>query len=162
MLSTGLKSRRQGGIFSVDLWAVTNMRIYTGGLLLLFITAGLLLLMVAASPASAGGWGSVHRYVHRTGNCGGAREVMASYYSTGHRTASGERFNPHGMTAAARDIPMGSRVSITNPHNGRTINVRINDRGPWGIAWRKGTRIDLALGAARALGMRQTSYVCVN
>lgn len=116
---------------------------------------------VFVPSARAGGWDTVHRYVHRTGKCGGAREVMASFYWTGKKTANGERFNPDGMTAAARDIPMGTVVLVSNPHNGRAIRVRINDRGPWGIAWAKGTRLDLARGAARALGLRQTSYVCL-
>jgi rare lipoprotein A (peptidoglycan hydrolase) len=50
---------------------------------------------------------------------------------------------------------------VTNPHNGRSLSVRINDTGPWGIAYRKGARLDLARGAARRLGMRASQYVCV-
>ena len=118
------------------------------------------LVVPPVTQADAAGWASVHRYVRKTGNCGGGREVLASYYGSGHRTASGERFNPHGLTAASHDYALGSVVSITNPHNGRSCSVRINDRGPHGTARRMGAKLDLALGAARCLGMRGTQYVC--
>jgi len=88
--------------------------------------------------------------------------VLASTYSSGKRTASGEVFDANGNTAAARTWPLGSTLTITNPHNGRSITVRINDTGPWGIAFRQGARLDLARGAARRLGMRGTQYVCVS
>ena len=52
-------------------------------------------------------------------------------------------------------------LTVTNPHNGRSLSVRINDRGPYGIAFREGARLDLARGAARRLGMRGAQYVCV-
>jgi rare lipoprotein A (peptidoglycan hydrolase) len=116
---------------------------------------------ICVAPAYAGGWETVHRYVHRTGKCGAHREVLASYYWTGTRTANGERFNPHGMTAASREYAFGRMVSVSNPMTGRRCVVRINDRGPWGIAYRMGARLDLALGAARCLGMTQTAYLCV-
>jgi len=119
-----------------------------------------LLVLLPVTQADAAGWASVHRYVRKTGNCGGGREVLASYYGSGHRTASGERFNPQGLTAASHDYPLGSTVSITNPHNGRSCSVRINDRGPHGTARRMGAKLDLALGAARCLGMRGTQYLC--
>ena len=112
------------------------------------------------TPAQARGWGSVHRYVKPTGRCGG-REVLASYYSSGRHTASGERFDANGNTAAARTWPLGTTLTVTNPRNGRTVTVRINDRGPWGIAYARGARLDLARGAARRLGMHGTQYVCV-
>jgi rare lipoprotein A (peptidoglycan hydrolase) len=118
------------------------------------------LVVPPVTQADAAGWASVHRYVRKTGNCGGGREVLASYYGSGHRTASGERFNPQGLTAASHDYPLGSTVSITNPHNGRSCSVRINDRGPHGTARRMGAKLDLALGAARCLGMRGTQYLC--
>ena len=68
----------------------------------------------------------------------------------------------NGNTAAARSWPLGTRLTVTNPQNGRSITVRINDRGPYGIAWRQGARLDLARGAARRLGMSGTQYVCVS
>jgi rare lipoprotein A (peptidoglycan hydrolase) len=124
------------------------------------LAAGLALSLVAVSAADAGGWATVHRYVKRTGKCSG-QEVLASYYQTGHRTANGEVFDANGNTAAARTWPLGTRLVVTNPHNGRSITVRVNDRGPWGIAFRKGARLDLARGAARRLGMTASQYDCV-
>ena len=124
------------------------------------IFVGTALLLAPATPADARGWSSVHRYVKKTGRCSG-REVLASYYMTGRRTANGEHFNPHGQTAASYDYAMGTTISAHNPESGRTCAVRINDRGPHGIARRMGARIDFALGAARCLGMRGTQYVCV-
>jgi rare lipoprotein A len=64
-------------------------------------------------------------------------------------TASGEPFDPNGMTAAHRTLPLGSRLRVTNLHNGRTVEVTITDRGPF----RPHREIDLSYGAARALGM---------
>ncbi len=123
--------------------------------------AGISIGILAASAAHADGWGSIHRYEKPSGRCGG-REVLASYYASGSRTANGERFNPYGNTAAARDWPMGSVLTITNPKNGRSVSVRINDLGPWGKAYRVGDRLDLALGAARRIGMTGSQYVCVS
>ena len=77
---------------------------------------------------------------------------IASYYGhdfSGNKTATGERFNPNGMTAAHRSLPFGTRVRVTNTRNGRSVVVRINDRGPY----IRGRVIDLSLGAARILGM---------
>jgi rare lipoprotein A len=74
---------------------------------------------------------------------------VASYYWQGQRTATGERFNPEGMTAAHRTLPFGTRVRVTHLGNGRSVDVRINDRGPF-IA---GRVIDLSRGAAGLLGM---------
>ena len=116
--------------------------------------------LITATAANAAGWGSVHRYVKPTGNCAG-QEILASYYHTGKRTASGERFDANGNTAAARTWALGTSLNVTNPHNGRTLTVRINDTGPWGSAYAKGARLDLARGAARRLGMSGTQYVCV-
>ena len=87
-----------------------------------------------------------------------AEAELASYYGaefTGRRTASGERFNPSGMTAAHRTLRFGTRVRVTNTRNGRSVVVRINDRGPFV----KGLSIDLSSGAARAIGMGGTGHV---
>jgi rare lipoprotein A len=76
----------------------------------------------------------------------------ASYYGhelAGNRTASGERFNPMGMTAAHRTLPLGSKLKVTNKSNGKSVVVRINDRGPFV----KHRLIDVSLGAAREIGM---------
>ena len=123
-------------------------------------TLGLTAVLASGSKAEAAGWGSVHRYVKKTGNCSG-QEVLASYYHTGKRTATGERFDANGNTAAARTWALGTNLTVTNPHNGRSLNVRVNDTGPWGLSYRMGARLDLARGAARRLGMSGTQYVCV-
>ena len=74
-----------------------------------------------------------------------------SWYRHGRITANGERFNPLGMTAAHKSLPFGTIVRFTNPDNGLSITVRINDRGPF----IRGRDFDLSLGAARALDMEQ-------
>ncbi len=121
--------------------------------------AGLFLTALAV-PAAAGGWATVHLYVHKTGRCGVAREVLASFYGTGLHTANGERFNPYGVTAASYDYVLGTTITVTNPHNGRTCQVRVNDHGPNGLARVMGARIDFALGARDCLGMVASQYVC--
>lgn len=75
--------------------------------------------------------------------------VKASYYSSGTLTASGERFDQNGFTAASRTLAFGTRLHVTNPATGRSVIVRINDRGPFV----RGRDLDLAKGAAEALGM---------
>jgi len=77
---------------------------------------------------------------------------VASYYAhqhDGRRTASGERFDMSAMTAAHRTLPFGSRVRVTNLDNGRSVVVRINDRGPF----RKARVIDVSYAAAQELRM---------
>lgn len=76
---------------------------------------------------------------------------VASYYGPEfafRRTASGEMFDPHEMTAAHRTLPFGTRIRVTNLANGRRIVLRVNDRGPY----RKGRVIDVSYAAARKLG----------
>lgn len=125
----------------------------------LILTATFFFVLAAAS-AQAAGWESIHKYAKPTGNCAG-QEVLASHYSVGKRTANGERFDANGNTAAARTWPIGTSLTVTNPKNGRSVTVRINDTGPWGIAYRMGARLDLAVGAARRIGMNGSQYVCV-
>jgi rare lipoprotein A len=77
---------------------------------------------------------------------------MASWYGPGfhgRQTANGERFNQHSLTAAHRSLPFGTKVRVTNANNGRSVVVRINDRGPFV----GGRSIDLSAAAARAIGM---------
>jgi len=84
--------------------------------------------------------------------------VGATWYGNelrGHRTASGERFNPDGLTAAHRSLPFGTCLLVGNPKTGRSVKVRVNDRGPF----TKGVNLDLSAGAARAIGMRTTQSV---
>ncbi len=82
---------------------------------------------------------------------------IASHYSSGNVTANGERFNPDGLPAAHKQLPFGARVAVLNRRTGRSIVVRINDRGPFV----KGRIIDLSKGAARALGGGGLARVCV-
>ena len=81
----------------------------------------------------------------------------ASYYGhelAGNRTASGERFNPNAMTAAHRTLPLGTKLRVTNKANGKSVVVRINDRGPF-----VGRRvIDVSLGAAREIGLVRSGH----
>lgn len=80
---------------------------------------------------------------------------MASYYGdelAGNRTASGERFDPDGLTAAHRTLPFGSMVRVTNTVNGDSVIVRINDRGPFS----RGRVIDVSHAAARQIGMHRS------
>ena len=78
---------------------------------------------------------------------------IASFYGSkfqGRRTASGERFNNSAMTAAHRSAPFGSQLRVTNISNGRSVVVRVNDRGPFV----RGRVVDVSGVAARQLGMQ--------
>jgi rare lipoprotein A len=80
---------------------------------------------------------------------------LASWYGAKHHgkwTASGEIFDQNKFTAAHRTLPWGSMVKVTNLDNGKSVEVRINDRGPF----KKGRIIDVSRAAARALGMVQS------
>jgi rare lipoprotein A len=78
-----------------------------------------------------------------------AQSGIASVYAySGERTANGEHAKPNGFTAAHRTLPFGTRVRVTNKNNGRSVVVRINDRGPFV----HGRVIDLTPAAAHALG----------
>ena len=76
----------------------------------------------------------------------------------GHRTASGERFDPTKMTAAHRTLPLGTWVEVTRVETGQSVRVRITDRGPFG---HKERIIDLSREAARQLGMLRTGVTQV-
>jgi rare lipoprotein A len=91
------------------------------------------------------------------GDCTGGKRVKSTYYWQGKRTASGEPFNPHGMTAAHRTLPFGTSLTVSNPRTGKSVIVVINDRGPFV----SGVGIDLSLGAAQAIGMQGTGMVCI-
>lgn len=95
-------------------------------------TLGTLVLLGAAVPAQAN---------TQTG--------VASWYQMGHTTANGERYNPDGMTAAHRSLPFGTVVEVENLNNGRSVRLRINDRGPFV----GGRIIDVSRGGARHLGL---------
>jgi rare lipoprotein A len=76
---------------------------------------------------------------------------MASYYWQPQRVASGGWFNPNAMTAAHKTLPFGTRVRVTHLGNGRSVDVTINDRGPY----IRGRIIDLSRAAAGVIGMQQ-------
>jgi rare lipoprotein A len=85
-------------------------------------------------------------------NCG-----TASWYHEGSQTANGERYRPDGITAAHKTLPFGTRVLVRNQRTGRTVTVRINDRGPF----IRGRIIDLSRGAKRVIGMDGLAPVCI-
>jgi rare lipoprotein A len=82
-------------------------------------------------------------------NSSGGSHGLASFYSEGRETASGERFDPHELTAAHRTLPFGTRLQVTNVATGKSVMVRVNDRGPFV----KGRVVDVSYSAAQALGM---------
>jgi len=87
-----------------------------------------------------------------TGCASSTSDGLASYYADkyqGHKTASGERFDTARLTAAHRTLPFGTRVRVTNLDNGRSVVVRVNDRGPFV----SGRVIDLSPAAAKQLDM---------
>jgi peptidoglycan lytic transglycosylase len=100
-----------------------------------------IVLAAAANPATAKECGS------------------ASWYALTSKTASGENMNPEKLTAAHRKLPFGSKIHVTNTRNGKTVVVRINDRGPF----IKGRIIDLSKAAAREIGMVRAGHskVCL-
>ncbi len=78
-----------------------------------------------------------------------ASQGIASFYSEGARTASGEKFDAHELTAAHPTLPFGTRLRVTNVANGQSVTVRVNDRGPYV----PGRVVDVSYSAAEALGM---------
>ncbi len=100
-------------------------------------------LMVGASASTA---------TAAAGQCG-----RASWYALHSRTASGERMNPSALTAAHRTLPFGTKVRVTNQNNGRSVVVRINDRGPF----IRGRVLDLSKGAASQLGFIGSGHTAV-
>jgi rare lipoprotein A len=103
-------------------------------------------LAVVAFVAACGGRQARHAEPpHHTS----ALRGMATWYGEGQMTASGERFDKHKLTAAHRTLPLGTLVRVTNTRNGKSVVVRINDRGPYG----HGRIIDLSEAAARRIDM---------
>ncbi len=114
--------------------------------------------ILAAGISEASAHGRHHHHHHRhwrdanasiSGGAGHTFSGMASFYGNeaGRHTASGQRFNQDGLTAAHRTLPFGTRVRVT--HAGRSVVVTINDRGPFV----RGRVLDLSVGAARAVGL---------
>jgi rare lipoprotein A len=78
-----------------------------------------------------------------------ASHGVASFYTEGTQTANGERFDTHKLTAAHRTLPFGTRLRVTNVTTGRSVTVRVNDRGPFV----PGRVVDVSYSAAETLGM---------
>lgn len=74
--------------------------------------------------------------------------TVASWYSSGRWTASGQRFDPNGFTVAHKTLPFGTKLKLTNPENGKSIIATVNDRGPF----HRGRGLDVSRGAAQQLG----------
>ena len=86
------------------------------------------------------------------GECG-----HASWYALHSMTANGERMNPSAMTAAHKSLPFGTRIKVVNKSNGKSVVVRINDRGPF----IRGRIVDLSKAAAKSIGMIQSGHAKV-
>jgi len=102
-------------------------------------TAGIGLVSVSDSQAAGAG-------------CGGA-----SWYALTSKTASGERMNAARLTAAHRSLKFGTKVEVTNKRNGKSVVVRINDRGPF----IRGRVIDLSKAAASQIGMISSGHASI-
>jgi rare lipoprotein A len=89
---------------------------------------------------------------------GAEHSLAATYSQKDGKTASGESFAPGQLTAAHRSLPFGTMVRVTNLRNGRTVIVRINDRGPFG----KGRIIDVSPAAAQRLGFSDLTPVTLD
>lgn len=88
------------------------------------------------------------------------QQGVASWYGPGfhgRRTASGERFNQHDLTAAHKKLPLGTRVVVTNLRNGKSVEVEINDRGPYV----RGRILDLSRAAAEQIDMKKSGVTPV-
>jgi rare lipoprotein A len=96
--------------------------------------------------------------VNAKSDCGSGQHVRSAFYWQGRRTASGQPFDPEGLTAAHRTLPFGTKLTVTNPRTGRSVVVVVNDRGPF----THGLSLDLSRGAARAIGLKGTGTVCVS
>jgi rare lipoprotein A len=86
---------------------------------------------------------------HKTAPTQIASRGIASFYTEGQQTASGEKFDTHDLTAAHPTLPFGTRLRVTNVTTGRSVTVRVNDRGPYV----PGRIVDVSQSAASALGM---------
>jgi rare lipoprotein A len=95
-----------------------------------------------------------HHHAHETQT---GSQGIASFYTEGTETASGEKFDTHDLTAAHPTLPFGTRLRVTNVASGRSVTVRVNDRGPYV----PGRVVDVSYSAADALGMVGTGLAKV-
>lgn len=107
--------------------------------------------------ALVAGRNSDHALSMRGHDPAGAVVGLASYYTEGSRTASGEKFIPGELTAAHPTLPFGTRLRVTRTDTGRSVVVRVNDRGPFV----KGRVVDVSHSAAEQLGLTQSGVAKV-
>lgn len=118
------------------------------GVLFAFVLAGCSSQNLTTAPITPAGYYSPPT----PDNYRGPRTVVASWYGpgfAGRRTSNGEIYNPEGLTAASKTLPIGSHVRVMNPDTGKSVVVRINDRGPYV----RGRSLDLSHGAAQRIGL---------
>lgn len=111
-------------------------------------------MLLRVSAALCGGWIMLACSLPANAQSG----IASVYGYESGKTASGEPAAPGGFTAAHRNLPFGTRVRVTNTRNGRSVVVRINDRGPYAA----GRIIDLTPAAAHALGFSGLAPVTVD
>lgn len=112
-------------------------------------TRHLFLLCLVLLPGLTTGCASHHLESPKPGT---VQRGIASWYGEpfhGRPTASGEIYDMHGLSAAHKELPLGTRIAVRNLENGRELEVRVNDRGPF----IRGRVLDLSFGAAKRLGM---------
>ena len=100
-------------------------------------------------------------YYPHTVSIGESKDVLASWYGEyfhGRKTAMGETYDMNGYTAAHKTYPLGTVILVTNPRNGKSLKVRINDRGPF---WNN-RELDLSMGAAEYLGTKRAGVAKVH
>lgn len=117
-----------------------------------WLKLGILILTVLSSGCS-GPPGSIPPPVVQPPPAVVEKKLIASFYGNafkGRKTASGEIFDPKKLTAAHRRYPFGTLLKVTNVENGKSVQVRVNDRGPF----IKNREIDLSAAAAHLLGMK--------
>jgi peptidoglycan lytic transglycosylase len=101
------------------------------------------------SPVPERGVAAAHASHDKATATRSASQGLASFYSEGSRTASGEKFDANELTAAHPTLPFGTRLRVTNVATGKSVTVRVNDRGPYV----PGRVVDVSYSAARVLGM---------
>ncbi len=120
------------------------------GMIALAFTLSVLAFMLAG--CSSQNFAPTSYYAPSAQNYRGTRTEVASWYGpgfAGRPTSTGEIYNPEGLTAASTTLPLGSHVRVLNPDTGRSVVVRINDRGPYV----RGRSLDLSHGAAQQIGL---------
>src|SRR5690349_17397589 len=118
------------------------------------IILGFGLILGATGPALADSSSEYMRIRHAANEPLVQQHGIASYYADsfhGQKTANGEIFRQDRLTAASRDLPLGTMVTVTNEENGKSVDVKVNDRGPYV----DGRVIDLSKRAAARIGIEQ-------